>query len=381
MFQTPRFSPSARPGPVVRAFLPTALFALAATAAAQDTGYDRLWSRAQLYAGGADSVLQNVALTGRFQVDQVNVDSADDSYSDTDLRRFRFGVKMNFLGNFTLHTEAEFDPQDGDLGYRRLTDTYFAWSPRDELEVTIGKHGAPFTMDGQTSSKELLAIDRSNLTNNIWFTTEYMPGVSVKGETSNLVYHLGVYSSGEQDRGFGDSNGGEFVLATLGHDFADRFDVRKALLRFNHVDNEPDANNTFTRPLEHINSLNFSFETERWGVRSDLSSATGYLGQSDLWGVMVMPYYDLKPGLQLVARYTFLESDDENGVRFARYEREIASGRGDEYREMYLGLNYYWYGHKLKLQTGLQYADMQDRAADGGVYTGWAWTTGFRISW
>jgi phosphate-selective porin OprO/OprP len=44
-------------------------------------------------------------------------------------------------------------------------------------------------------------------------------------------------------------------------------------------------------------------------------------------------------------------------------------------------MNYYLYGHKLKLQTGLQYADMRDRAADGGKYTGWSWTTGFRISW
>ena len=75
------------------------------------------------------------------------------------------------------------------------------------------------------------------------------------------------------------------------------------------------------------------------------------------------------------------KSDDDNGVRFARYEREIAGGRGDEYSEVYVGLNYYWYGHKLKLQTGLQYANMDDRAADGGAYSGWAWTTGFRISW
>ncbi|HLF10503.1 MAG TPA: hypothetical protein VJA26_04760 [Gammaproteobacteria bacterium] len=27
------------------------------------------------------------------------------------------------------------------------------------------------------------------------------------------------------------------------------------------------------------------------------------------------------------------------------------------------------------------YADMDDRALDGGAYSGWSWTTGFRISW
>jgi len=346
-----------------------------------ESSFDRLWSRAQLVSGDSESVFQSVALSGRFQVDQTNVDSGDADFSDTDLRRFRFGVKVGFLDDFTFHTEAEFDPQGGNLGYNRLTDTYVAWSPSDALELIVGKHGAAFTMDGQTSSKELLAIDRSNLSNNIWFTEEYIPGISVSGEKNKFVYNVGVFSSGEKDRGFGDSNGGEFVLATVGYEFAERFDANEALLRFNFVDNEPNPNNSFTRPLEKIVSINFSFEKDRWGVRSDLSTAQGYLGQSDLAGLMVMPFINLSDRLQLVTRYTYLDSDDPNGIRFARYEREIAGGLGDEYRELYAGLNYFWYGHKLKLQTGLQYADMDDRAADGGSYTGWSWTTGFRLSW
>ena len=345
------------------------------------SAYDKLWSHAQLYSSDSDSTFQSVVLSGRFQVDQAYVDSGDKSHSEINLRRFRFGVKAGVLEHFTLHAEAEFATQDGDPVYNRLTDTYVAWSPSDALQLTVGKQGAAFTMDGQTSSKELLAIDRSNLTNNIWFTEEYIPGISVSGEKNGLLYNIGVFSSGEKNRGFGNSNGGEFVLATLGHDFAEKLAVREAILRFNFVDNEPDPDNTFTRSLERIGSLNFSFETEQWGLRSDLSSAKGYLGQSDLWGIMLMPYYNLSNGLQVVARYTFLESDDDNGIRFARYEREIADGRGDEYSELYVGLNYYWYGHKLKLQTGLQYADMDDRAADGGAYSGWAWTTGFRLSW
>jgi phosphate-selective porin OprO/OprP len=94
-----------------------------------------------------------------------------------------------------------------------------------------------------------------------------------------------------------------------------------------------------------------------------------------------MPYYNLTSKLQAVARYTRLESCDDNGVRFGRYEDRVVSGRGDEYNEFYLGLNYYFYKHKLKLQTGVQYADMQDRANDGGGYSGWAWTTALRVGW
>jgi phosphate-selective porin OprO/OprP len=360
-----------------------ALFLVGATEAiAQEDAsrLERLWSNSEIFSGPADSVVQSVALSGRFQVDQANVHGGGDGFSDLDLRRLRFGVKVKFAAGFRLHAEAEFDPNGGALGYDRLTDAYVAFSPGDALELAVGKHGVGFTMDGQTSSKELLAIDRSNLTNNIWFTEEYIPGISVSGEKGGFVYNAGIFASGQENRGFGELNGREFVLLTIGRDFSQRSSANEALLRFNYVDNEPDPTNSFTRPLDNVYSVNYSFEKDRWGVRSDLSRAEGYLGQSNLEGLMVMPFINLRDELQIVTRYTYLESDAPNGVRFGRYENAVVAGRGDEYSEFYIGLNRYWLGHKLKIQTGLAYADMNDSAADGGAYSGWSWTTGFRVS-
>jgi phosphate-selective porin OprO/OprP len=116
-------------------------------------------------------------------------------------------------------------------------------------------------------------------------------------------------------------------------------------------------------------------------VRTDLSAATGYLGQSDLWGVMANPFMNVTDKLQFVGRYTFLESERPNGLRLALYESVVAPGRGDRYNELYGGANYYFYGHKLKLQSGVQWAHMKDRANDGGAYSGVAWTTGLRVGW
>ena len=116
-------------------------------------------------------------------------------------------------------------------------------------------------------------------------------------------------------------------------------------------------------------------------MRTDISAATGYLGQSDLWGFMAMPFVNVTDKLQFVGRYTFLDSDDPNGVRFGTYESRLVPGRGDRYNELYLGANYFFYGHKLKLQSGVQFADMNDRAGDGGVYSGVSWTTGLRVGW
>lgn len=348
------------------------------TSARSGSLWDRVWSYGTWYDNDENPVIQKLQFTGRYQLDYAWVDQND--FDDWDTRRWRMGAKAKWFHGVTAHVEAELYP-DGDDAYQRLTDAYLAWSGAESWEVALGKQSAPFTMDGSTSSKDLLAIDRSNLANNLWFTEEYMPGVSVSGAAANWNYFLGIYSAGESDKEFGAFDGGEFVLATVGHDFAVRFDVKKARLNLNYVYNTGDEADSFTRPLEQVASLNFDLDAGKWGLRTDAAGGTGFDTQSDLWGVMVMPYYNFTAKLQAVARYTYIESRDNNGVRFARYENRVVAGRGDQYQEVYAGLNYYFYQHKFKVQTGVQYADMRDGAGDGGAYSGWAWTTGLRISW
>ena len=94
-----------------------------------------------------------------------------------------------------------------------------------------------------------------------------------------------------------------------------------------------------------------------------------------------MPFVNATDKLQFVTRYTFVGSDDPNGVLLPTYENRVVSGRGDSYNEWYAGTNYYFYGHRLKLQSGLEYADMDDGANDDGPYAGWGWTTGIRVGW
>lgn len=340
--------------------------------------YDQIWKYTEWYRDDDNPVIQSFRFTGRFQLDYALVPKGD--YEDLTIRRFRVGGKATLFQHVTLHSEVDLQPQE-DPVYQRLTDTYISWSRSDELEITIGKHSAPFTMDGSTSSKELIAVDRANLANNLWFPQEYFPGVSASGQSGKWSYHLGLYSSGSATPEFGNFDGGVFVLSTVGYDFAEKLGVKKAVLAVNYVYNEQDSDNTFTRSLGDVASVNFNFDAGKWGFRTDCSGGLGYGGQSDLWGIMLMPYYNLTSKLQAVARYTWLKSSDPNGVRFARYEDQVVSGRGDEYNEIYAGLNYYFYKHKLKLQTGVLYADMHDRANDGGKYSGWAWTTGLRIGW
>lgn len=349
-------------------------------ATAQST-YDDLWEFAEWYRNDQNEAVQSVLFSGRVQYEFAAVDADQGTHDEWNVRRMRLGVKSEFFHRFTVHVEAGFNPQERAPLYKRLTDAYVEWEASDLFALTVGKQGVPFTMDGSTSSKELLTIDRSNLANNMWFPQEYMPGVSASGGRSNWVYELGVYSGGSANREFGEFDGTAFGLLSLGYDFSEALGVEDALLRGSYVYQDPDLNNTFTRQLQHVASVNLSFGVDRWGFRYDFSLGSGYLGQSGLWGVMIMPFFNLTSRFQVVGRHTYLRSRGANGIRLARYENQVTAGRGDRYNEFYVGVNYYLYGHKLKLQSGLQFGDMNGSAGDGWAYSGLTSTTGLRVSW
>ena len=363
---------------------PAPAAAAAPQAPPAETGsiYDRIWRQfSTIYDDRTNPVVQRVQLSGRFQHEFVSVGADQGDLDEWNTRRFRVGPRLQLFRTLTVASEVELNPQERDPLYVRLTDVYVQWTRNAALSVTVGKQGMPFTMDGSTSSKELLTIDRSNLTNNMWFPQEYLPGISVSGRKAPWTYRAGLYSAGEANREFGKFDGGITTLALLGYDFAEGVGVKEALLAGNYVYQAPDTDNTFTRQLEHVVSVNLKVEEDRWGLRSDLSTGTGYFNQSDLWGAMVMPYFNVTDKLQAITRYTYLNSAGPNGVQLATYENRVVRGRGDEYNEIYLGANYFFYGQKLKLQTGVQWADMNDAANDGGSYSGASWTTGLRIGW
>jgi phosphate-selective porin OprO/OprP len=353
----------------------------ASTTEKPESVYDRIWTFSQVYENPENPVVQRVLFTGRFHQDFVVADADQGDHKEANLRRLRLGPRVTLFRRLQVHAEVELNPQERDPTYVRFTDFYGQWTQNPQVVLTVGKQAVPFTLDGATSSRELLTIDRSNLANNIWFPQEYLPGVSLSGRRDAWNYRGGVYSAGRMNREFGEFDGGAVVLGVLGYDFATRLGIRQALLTGNYVYQQDDPNNTFTRQLDHIVSINFRYDRGRWGSWTDLSLASGYLGQSDLWAFVEQPFFNLTDKLQFVGRYTYMSSGDANGIRLATYESRLVGGRGDEYNELYLGANYYFYAHRLKLQTGLQWADMNDLADDGGTYSGVSWTTGLRVGW
>jgi hypothetical protein len=68
--------------------------------------FDRVWSYATLYENPDNSVLQELALVGRLQVDFAVYDANQGNYDDAQMRRFRAGARSRWLSDFTLHADG-----------------------------------------------------------------------------------------------------------------------------------------------------------------------------------------------------------------------------------------------------------------------------------
>ena len=353
------------------------------TAAGSAAIYDQLWGYAALYTHAESRGLQRLALTGRLQGDAATFDSDSDYHEELVWRRLRLGGKANLSHHLLVHAEADLDLNEAGSNdaYKGLTDAYIGWQPVSRLNLKLGKQSAPFTLDGATSSTRLITMERSIVAENLWFTTEYFTGAALIGTQAAWRYRLGIYSS-SGDAEFGSFDSGYFALASLGKTISSKRRDGTLAIRGDYVYNDPDySGDVGTRDLRQVVSLVTSMQAGAIGLGSDLSFGEGIDGQSDLWGLQLMPSYAFSERWQTLFRYAVVSSLDGAGVRMGRYARKIEPSLADVVHDFYLGLNCYLYGHKLKWQSGLEYNVATDLASTGDTYRGWGLSTGLRLYW
>jgi phosphate-selective porin OprO/OprP len=344
---------------------------------------EQVFAAPTIYKNNKADVLNELRIVGRLNLDAYVLDSDIGNAEDVVARRARLGIRAKMFQKLDINVQGDFNLEGGPAPvYTRLTDAYLAWKFSDAATLTIGKHSTGFTLDGAVSSNNLLTIDRSNINNNFGNPEEYLSGVSLGGKSGKWTYKAAMFSGGRNNGEFGDFSGGWAFIASLGHDFGKDIGVKKAVLRADYLYKKPNTNANMLRNFEHVGSLNLTLEDGNWGISAEAVLADGALGQSDGQGFSVTPWVSLAKKLQMVGRFTHMTSEANNGLRFARYENAVTgTRRGDRYNEVYGGLNYQIHGNNLKVQTGLTYANMRDRANDGGRYDGITWTSALRISW
>ena len=372
-----------------------------------DTAWDRAWSAFTLYKDDSNPILQEFALQGRLQVQSIYGESNDDSFNtsdykdsgkdenvwghDIEARRARFGFKSKWFqtwkleGQINVDTDGQDDLKDNTF-YKDIYDLFVTYAPSEALNVSAGKTKVKFTREQEISSKEILTIERSLLSNAL-FPGE-LTGIwaSGKGLADHWLYELGVYGN-ERQREFSDFEGGALVLGKIGYDYSSQSGLDSAVASFHYMHNsEPgvqyadddwsgSASPSFTDSIALTNDITHG----RFGLTTDLVYGMGDddLGQSDVFGISLIPSYFIADGLQLVGRLQVATCEDPNNLRVPqRYER-LATGdqRGNTYASAYVGLNYYLYGHKLKLMNGVEYSHM-----GGGDYDGYTFMSGLRFS-
>jgi phosphate-selective porin OprO/OprP len=346
----------------------------------KESDYDSVWNRAVFYDEPNSNTLKKFTFTGRLQGDYYNFDDSGAGLeSDFNWRRFRVGFKASLFEGLTLHSEADMNLNDPAPLYKKLTDSNLAWVSPGGMTIKVGRQSAPFTLDGATSSKKLYTLERSKISGNLGFPKEYFPGITFSGKRNNWEYLAGLFSS---DHGpeFGEAfDYGRFALFSIGYNFKENLGMDNALIRLDYVNQEQDLTNK-TPDHKNVASLVAKFEKGDFHLWTDLSLSDGFGSQNDLIGIQLMPFYDITDRTQVVFRYTYLKSSGGDSIRLSKYEKGLFGIKGNEAGEMFLGINHYLYGHKLKWQNGIQYTEM-DRESGSEGYDGWGFTSGIRISW
>lgn len=320
---------------------------------------DELWSNAVLTGNHKAGEYPAVKLRGRYQGQMYTVDADADGDGDgTQTRRLRLGLDTRFSSNLRFSFDLNLNADGGepfvkDFDYARLD-----YKINSDTSVSIGKlRRNPLTLEDSTSSNKIVTIERSLAANTVSIGNS--GGVYVKHKHDGLNLGGGVLMGGLDD---------ELALPDGDGGFGYQFNVGGALtdatsLRFDYFYNDGDDGNDAFNNYRHTVSLNSTSSWGALGLQTDLIFADApSAGRGDVSGLVVLPTLDLTPAIKLVARYTYLSSNGDSGIRLgSRYERAVdslAGDRGDEYQALYAGANYYIYGDKLKFMFGAELAKL-----------------------
>lgn len=337
----------------------------------EESPFDKLWGLATLYKNDQNPYLEELNFTGRFQGQYYAIDGENASSDDWDYRRFRLGLKAKmFDKHLEFNGEMFSELNSGGDFYAGLKNFNLTYKFSDAFSVKVGKMEPKFSYDYSISDTQLIIFERNALINQ--FKNDYGTGISFDGKVDNWSYSLTGLSN-EVDKEFGSFAGGYSLFATVGYDLKGTLGFEKAQWRLDYMHSEHDTKDTLLTGFD--NGLATSLELKQ-GPYGLISEVIAGFGNSNSVGLILTPTYDITKKLQLVGRYQLANSDDAKGLSpQSRYEGRNGAPKGDLYNAAYLGFNYYLYGQKLKLMSGVEYANMS------GGDSSWTWLGGIRMYW
>ncbi len=305
----------------------------------------------------------------------------DDSYIE--LRRLRFGTKVQFLNDFTLVALADMNKDsardDVSFGYAQMYELYLSYGfgnvgSFEEVSLAYGAMKHEFTAEATTSSNNIKTVERSVISNHFYGGVR-ATGLKVKGKKGDFLGALGIFSTERDSEDISNWNDGTAIYGSLAYKCP-----CDGLLTLQGITNDVATGEENRYGYDWAVSLAYENKFGNWDVMANLLTGEESNGDSTS-GIVLMPStFIVADKLEFVARYEYATSDGNN-IALSRYAGAFAPGKGAKFEErqaLYAGLNYYLCGHNAKVQVGAEH-----ESADGVAATDASGTTlwlGFRTS-
>ena len=372
-------------------------------------------------------VVQSLVFEGRYHwqaayVDGEGINDQDFSEDYTEARRFRLGAKIGFLNYFSykgvvnLVDDQRFNGGDLEYDYIDFDESYFTFnalkafniSDLDTLTLNYGRikwHGG---LEARTSSNALLTVERSAISNKIYQSAR-PTGLYINAAKGPLNTILGIYSTDEGTDEFGVDSGNvegwggwnDSLMYNAEVIYTANDDLR---IGWEFLYNDADerlANEDSLLDYRWASTLSAEYSIGAGGINVE-----GFYGDNggaemqanaarrgNFWGFVATPYYWIVPAkLQAVVQYAYAGAEEDQGIRMnSRYVRAtnyggggnpniVNGGRGDELHTVYAGLNYLICGDNLKVQAGVEYANLTTPNVGDEDVDALTWLVGFRSS-
>ncbi|OHB98964.1 MAG: hypothetical protein A2Z57_14425, partial [Planctomycetes bacterium RIFCSPHIGHO2_12_39_6] len=273
--------------------------------------------------------------------------------NNMDVRRARLSFGGNVYGKL-MHYYVEFDGDSFDVGIR---DFYVYWTPFAELNTKLGYFKVPFNQQRISSSAKLLLQDRAIASEAFDQDRDYGFDIYGKPFHGYMEYHAAIFNgAGEnpEDRGTNDNLDNELMYVLnlrynpFGkYDYVDETDLKycdkfKASIAGSVVFNakKEDEKLEDTDSIAGVGELSMKYRGFTWHneyfVMSEDPEDGGDTLNSDGFFTQA-GYFILRDRVEVAARYSMLDPDNDVS--------------NDLEKEYTAGVNYYFRGHRSKIQA------------------------------
>lgn len=305
--------------------------------------------------------VRELRVRGRIQGQAaLSTGDGDEDYGTFEIRRARIGVQGSLYEPYRFQIELNTLPSGVDLD-----SAYLRYVGIPEASIEFGKNKPRFGHEENTSSANILTVERSNLTNTL--NGGKPVGLRVFGGLGVVEYYAGIFN-GPNSGVVNPTDGIGFLYnASLGLNLDDVVGEGRSLrLRADVLYNDFEEEDGYGFETSGAFSLHFAMNP--FDIRAEYMLGEDFSGNT-LQGFYIMPSIKLTSQLEAVARYEFIDSDTNNIRHQSRYARRQSglSGRGDEYQAIYVGANYYVLGNNLKYMGGAEFASLDGDSSTDAV--------------